>query len=590
MLTYKSIKYNFLLGGLLLLFGLLNSSCASSRKSASRITASTESHFSPEEQRHYNYFFLEAMRMKQKGNYDATFELLRHCLQLNPQAASALYEISQFYWALKKNDQAEQYMKMAAQADPENFWYKQTLAAYYQQATQFDKAIDVYEQMAVQFPTRQEILMALTDLYNRVNNYPEMIHSLDRLEVIQGKSEELSMNKFRVYILMNDQKKAFDEMENLAKEYPYDLRYRTVLGDLYLNNGKPETAYSTYQQVLDKEPDNPMALISLANYYEKTGQDELYQQQIDTILLKKSVASNTKLEIMRQCIMRSEQSDRDSTKIIDLFERTLQQPQTDAQLNMLYAQYLISKNMLKESIPVLNNILTIDPENTAARMQLLGYAIRDNNPQEVIRICKPATEYTPEILEFHFYLSMAYLQTEQKEEAITTLEKAIALINEQTDKKIASDLYSFIGDLYHEKKQDAKAYAAYDSALAYNPDNVGVLNNYAYFLTLENKDLDKAEEMSFRTIKAEPKNATFLDTYAWILFIKGRYTEAKLYIDSALQNGGTESPDEVEHAGDIYYHCGEKEKALEFWEKAKELGVESKTIDRKIQLKKYIKP
>lgn len=592
--AYNFIKYNFLLPGLLLLFGLLGSSCASTRNKTSHTSSPIKqqavNQLSPEAQRQYDYFFLEAMRMKQKGNYDATFELLRHCLQLNPQAASALYEISQFYLALKKEEQAEQSMKKAVQAEPNNFWYQQILAAYYQQSTKFDKAIEVYEQMANQFPNRPEVLMALTELYSRVNKYPEMIHSLDRLETIQGKSEEISMNKFRVYLLMNDQGKAFEEMENLAQEYPYDLRYRTVLGDLYLNNDKPEEAYSTYRKVLDQEPDNPMALISLANYYEKTKQDELYRQQLDTILLKNTVTSNTKLEILRQCIVRSEQTDRDSTQIIALFDRALQQPQTDAQLYMLYTQYLVSKNMLKESVPVLNQILAIDPENTAARMQLLGYAIRDNDPQEVIRVCKPATEYTPEILEFHFYLSLAYLQTKQEDEAIAALEKGIGQGNEQSDKKMMSDLYSFLGDLYHNKQEEVKAYAAYDSALVYNPDNVLVLNNYAYFLSLENKQLDKAEEMSYRTIKAEPKNATYLDTYAWILFIKGRYTEAKLYIDSALQNGGMESPDELEHAGDIYFHCNDREKALEFWKKAKELGVESKTIDQKIKLKKYIKP
>ena len=121
----------------------------------------------------------------------------------------------------------------------------------------------------------------------------------------------------------------------------------------------------------------------------------------------------------------------------------------------------------------------------------------------------------------------------------------------------------------------AEAYAAYDSALVYNPNNIATLNNYAYYLSVERKDLDKAEEMSYRTVKAEPENATYLDTYAWILFEKERYTEARIYIEQAMRNGGDTSQVIVEHCGDIYYMLDEKDKALEYWKKAEGMGSQS---------------
>ena len=147
---------------------------------------------------------------------------------------------------------------------------------------------------------------------------------------------------------------------------------------------------------------------------------------------------------------------------------------------------------------------------------------------------------------------------------------------------------------------NAEAYAAYDSALVYKPDNIGALNNYAYYLSVERKQLDKAEEMSYKTVKAEPKNATYLDTYAWILFEKGKYAEARIYIDQALQNGGDQSSVVVEHCGDIYYKSGEPEKALEYWKQAEKLAAEPtenesesrsdkelKLLKKKIANKKY---
>eukprot|EP00825_Cyclidium_porcatum_P010542 TRINITY_DN15399_c0_g1_i1.p2 TRINITY_DN15399_c0_g1~~TRINITY_DN15399_c0_g1_i1.p2 ORF type:complete len:149 (+),score=23.71 TRINITY_DN15399_c0_g1_i1:186-632(+) len=145
-----------------------------------------------------------------------------------------------------------------------------------------------------------------------------------------------------------------------------------------------------------------------------------------------------------------------------------------------------------------------------------------------------------------------------------------------------------MGDIYHTKKQDALAYAAYDSSLVYNANNVGALNNYAYYLSVEKKNLDKAEEMSYKTIKVEPDNGTYLDTYAWILFEKGKYTEAKIYIDDAMKKGGDKSDVVTEHCGDIYFMNGAREDAVKYWIKSREMGNKSEILKKKIEQKKYI--
>ena len=262
-------------------------------------------------------------------------------------------------------------------------------------------------------------------------------------------------------------------------------------------------------------------------------------------------------------------------------------------------QYMISKKMEKESVPVLNQILSIDPENKPARLQLLSYAIRDNDMDEVVRVAAPALEYNPDAMEFYYYLGLAYYQKKETEKALDVFRKGIRQVNEKSDKNIVSDFYAILGDIYSTKEMKAEAYAAYDSALVYNPDNIATLNNYAYYLSVERKDLDKAEEMSYRTVKAEPENATYLDTYAWILFEKARYTEARIYIEQAMRNGGDTSQVIVEHCGDIYYMLGEKDKALEYWKKAEGMDpaddgstprteAELKRLKRKIALKKYI--
>ena len=551
--------------------------------------ALAQSSLTPEQQRKYDYFFLEAMRLKEKKDYASAFGLLQHCLDIHPNAASALYEVSQYYMFLRQVPQGQEALEKAVANAPDNYWYSQGLASLYQQQNELDKAVTLLEQMVVRFPAKQDPLFNLLDLYGRQEKYDEVISTLNRLEKRMGKNEQLSMEKFRIYLQMKDDKKAFQEIESLVQEYPMDMRYQVILGDVYLQNGKKQEAYDVYQKVLAAEPDNPMAIFSMASYYKQTGQEELYQQQLDTLLLNKKVTPDTKVGVMRQMIVENEQADKDSTQIIALFDRIMKQEQDDPQIPMLYAQYLLSKNMESESVPVLEQVVDLDPTNKAARMMLIGAAVKKEDYKQIIKVCEPGIEATPDALEFYYYLAVAYNQAEKPDSVISICKRALEHTTADSKKEIVSDFYSILGDMYHTQKQMKEAYAAYDSALVYNPSNIGALNNYAYYLSVERRDLDKAEEMSYKTVKAEPNNATYLDTYAWILCEKGNYAEARIYIDNAMNSeGGDKSDVIVEHCGDIYYMTGDVDGALTYWKKALEMGSESKTLKQKIEKKKYI--
>ena len=547
-----------------------------------------QSSLTPEQQRKYDYFFLEAMRLKEKKDYASAFGLLQHCLDIHPNAASALYEVSQYYMFLRQVPQGQEALEKAVASAPDNYWYSQGLASLYQQQNELDKAITLLEQMAVRFPGKQDPLFNLLDLYGRQEKYDEVISTLNRLEKHMGKNEKLSMEKFRIYLQMKDDKKAFQEIESLVQEYPMDMRYQVILGDVYLQNGKKQEAYDVYQKVLAAEPDNPMAIFSMASYYKQPGQEGLYQQQLDTLLLNKKVTPDTKVSVMRQMIVENEQADKDSTQIIALFDRIMKQEQDDPQIPMLYAQYLLSKNMEAESVPVLEQVVDLDPTNKAARMMLVGTAVRKEDYKQIIKVCEPGIEATPDALEFYYYLAIAYNQAEQPDSVVSICKRALEHTTADSKKEVVSDFYSILGDMYHTQKQMKEAYAAYDSALVYNPSNIGALNNYAYYLSVERRDLDKAEEMSYKTVKAEPNNATYLDTYAWILFEKGNYAEARIYIDNAMKSDDEKSDVIVEHCGDIYYMTGDVDGALSYWKKALEMGSESKTLKQKIEKKKYI--
>ena len=184
-------------------------------------------------------------------------------------------------------------------------------------------------------------------------------------------------------------------------------------------------------------------------------------------------------------------------------------------------------------------------------------------------------------------MGIGYFQQEKYEEALDVYRKGLGVIPKENG-RLMSDFYGQIGDLHYQMNNMPEAYKAYDEALKYNDKNVVVLNNYSYFLTLEKKDLKRAERMSAQCIKLEPDNATYLDTYAWIFFTQGNYKLAKIYIESAISKDTTNSAELVDHYGDILFMNGDKDKAVEQWKKARSMGKESKTLDKKIKEEKYI--
>ena len=387
-------------------------------------------------------------------------------------------------------------------------------------------------------------------------------------------------------------------MKQLADQYPNDYGYRCLYANTLYQNGQQKKAVALYEGVLKEEPDNRMAQLAMLAYYHDQ-KDTLRQRQMtERILFNKTTTQQDRIALLRQVIAETEQQGGDSTRVLQLFHRMMDTEEADADIALFCATYMNLKKMPQDSIrPVLERALEIAPDNAAARLQLVSYAWQAEDKDRVIALCRDARQYNPDEMAFYYYQGIAYYQKDQLDDALNAFQNGISVITDQSDPDIVSDFYAVMGDIMHQKGMEQEAYAAYDSCLVWKDDNIGCLNNYAYYLSEKGQQLDKAEQMSYRTIKAEPKNATYLDTYAWILFMQKRYSEARIYIDQTLQCDSDSSAVLLEHAGDIYYHVGESEKAVALWQQALDkTSAQSEVKDqrkqvliRKIKLKKYVK-
>ena len=542
----------------------------------------------------YDSYFLQALVQREKGNADAAFDLLQHCIKINPQAAEAYYFLAQYYQMLRSDSTnlktAQQYILKAAELEPDNATFLETVAQSYIRQAEYEKAIPVMERLYNQDKSREELLEMLFELYQQTDNNDKAIETLNRLEAAEGKSERLSYAKSEIYTNMGNKKAAIAEMKQLAQQYPNDLNFKGMYADMLLRNDEEEQALKLYNEILAEEPDNTRAQVSLRSYYRVQGEIEKADSLTEVILLNKNTTNEQRIYLMRQMVADSERADGDSTQILNMFHKMLAGPQKNADIATLCAAYMDLKKMPRDSVrAMLQTVLSIAPDNAAARLQLVSFAWDRKDHQEVITLCQDARQYNPEEMAFYYYQGMAYYQEEDKDKALEAFQNGIGVITPESNPAIVSDFYAVMGDLLHQKGLARKAFEAYDSCLQWKDDNIMCLNNYAYYLSELDEQLDKAEQMSYKTIKAEPKNATYLDTYAWILFMQGRYAESKVYIDQALQNDSDSSAVITEHAGDIYIQNKEPERAVELWKQALLLDPQNKILIRKIKQRKYIK-
>jgi len=547
---------------------------------------------STDDQRKFDYFFYEMLTSKVTGDYASTYDYLQYCMRIDSTNAAVLYELGNFYNSLQKKGEAYIYYSKAVRYSPDNFYYNMAFAAMSVDQQDFKTAADIYQRLIKENPNKIELYLYLSEVYRMDGDFPHSIEALNDLERTMGMDEKITIQKFKLYSALNDKKKAYEEVQKFIEKNPDDIRYYLLLGNLYLEDGKTKEAYVALTKAKLLDADNPLLITSLANYYEVTNNREAADSELRTALFNSKVDVDTKIGIITQYIGILQQNKQSTELANPLLDSLMVEYPQEANFNLLYGNLLMLQEKKTEANFQYRLYAEANPTNPLAWEQLLQSTDMDSI-DVLIDVCQSAISYLPEEPLFYFYLSIGQYQKKEYQEALETLDKGIVYADPEKNAMLLSEFYSQKGSLYHELGVTDSVFIEYERALEYNPQNLLVLNNYAYYLSLARKDLDKAEKMSSITIKAEPTNPTYLDTYGWVLFEQGAYTMAKIYIEKAVTYSKEKeeevSSEVLEHYGDVLYKTGEPEKALEYWMQAKEKESDSKTLDKKIETKTFVK-
>lgn len=500
------------------------------------IAQTMESEFNgkPDKKKNATYFS-NGLQSKYREDTDGAIRNFEQALRYMPDDAASMFELSEQYYNAGRLEDAFKMIQKAAEIDPENKWYQMRLGLFYRELGQYDDFINLYETLTKTYPDDLDMLSELIDAYLITEKYDKALAKMDVLEEQVGQNEFITQQRLGIYKQQGQTKKLIAELEKLIEEEPENARYYSMLAQVYAENGKEKEALKTYEKIKEINPSDPYINISLLEFYEKNGDKEKAFNELLAAIRNKNLDLATKANIWDYWV----QNINNLTRLSQLSEQTRQcgeafiETHPDSKIGyLILGSYYMSIENATQAKELYQKTLAIDSTDFYGWQNLIISESRLNENENVRQHAIAALKYYPMQPVFYWYAGVASAVQQMNDDAITYLEKGRRYT---TDKVQMANFDAFLGDLYHEQGDEEKAFDAYERTLRNDPDNVLVLNNYAYYLAVKGQDLDKALEMSTKAIAAEPDNPTYLDTHAWVLYMRGDYKEAEKHMKKALK-------------------------------------------------------
>lgn len=525
-------------------------------------------------------YFSKGLECKFQNDLGCAIDNFQKALQESPDDHASMFELSLLYRTRGQYEEGFELIKKACELDTINKWYKIQLAKFYKQQFDYESFINIYDKLLDEEPDNLEYLEAYIDAYSKIGDYEKLSDKLNEIEKKIGINEFISLSKINIYSYTGDNASVLMEMEKLSNAFPYEPRYMLMLAEAYMKEKRDKDALPLYLKVKQQNPEDPYINISLLEYYQKQGElDKAFDEFILSIK-NKELDYKTKTQIYEFWFEGKENDENITEQAKEVAEAFLEtHPDKEIGYYIKGTIYYNEENYEKAQEYYLNSIQK-DSTSFTSWVKLAFTDIELQDYENLYKHSATALRIYPEYAVFYLFNGAALTEKEQYEEAIKMYEKGRMM---SPNIEMTLDFDTYISDIYNILGEKEKMYRQYDKILKYDPENVYVLNNYAYFLSLDNVRLEEALKMSAITINKEPKNATYLDTYAWVLYKLGRYKEAKKWMEKALDYEDYPQGTYYEHYGDILYQLGDTKKAVQNWKKAKKLGDTSEFIDMKIK-------
>lgn len=523
------------------------------------------------------FYFIEGEKFYLTEDFAKAVEMFGRSLEVDPSNAAAHYKLSEIYIKGGELIKALPSAMKTLELDPNNKYYYLLNANLQTQLGNYPQAALHYEDMFLKFEGNEDYLYDLALIYQYSGDYDKAIETYDKVEDYYGKQIEVTREKQKIYIKLGQYTELYQEWESLieAKE---DEQSLLEFAELLIHRSDEKKAAEYIERAIELNPENPQSYMSLSDLYRIEGE---YKKAMENLRIP-----------FESGLLGYEQKLQSLAIFIELLPDESIQSNVDELIVLLqenhpnrFQSYAIAGDMhykLGDKQKALDSYLKSvekDDTNFSVWQNIINIENERANYEAVINHAEDALEVFPNQAILYFYQGSAHLLQKDYQSAIAILEHGSKYARVNPD--LAAVFFGQLGDAYNGIGDHVQSDKAFDVALKNQPNNEYVLNNYSYYLSLRNEDLDKAFMMSEKLVKRFPENPTYLDTHGWVLYKQGKYKEAKKFLELATEKSST-SGIIFEHYGDVLFKLGQKNEAIKQWEKARVIGTASKLIDKKI--------
>ena len=574
-----TVKINILLFFVIICLGACSSIKTVSQKSDTQLNAYTDGDISYKNQFRFKSMFFESQRLESLEEFDKAAALMEECLSIDPFNADAHYEMAMLYVAVERIEDALFHAKKSSELNPNNEWVTQLLSQLYQISGNIDGELNAYKDLIRKDPSNIEYLFLLATAHSKNGSYKKAIQVYNEIESKTGVSEELSVTKEYLYITMGNVDLAAAEIMKLIAAFPNEIRFLGMLAELYQANNLTEKSIAIYNDILKVEPKNSAANVALAEHY-RVNNNHLKAFEYLAFCFDNDVFDlQAVFQILSSYFQMAINEQKYLDPLLSLLEKALINHPNEAPFHVLSGDVYFQLNDSKKAFEAYEKSLNFGVTDFLIwnRYLILGVEL-----QEYDRVYKNgvrAIELHPIQPTLYLFTGFAASYNKEYEKAITFFNKGLNYV--VNNRPLKAEFYNYLGDAYHFFGNVKKSDECYEKSLDLISDNVVVLNNYSYYLSLREKNLEKAERMSKQCVELSPNQPTYQDTYGWVLYKLKRFNEAKKWLQKAVEGDG-KSPVIIEHYGDVLYQLNQKKEALEYWKKAKNAGGDSELLNKKV--------
>lgn len=511
----------------------------------------------------FNEVYVEALKQKLLGNGGDALKYLEQCIKINPKSDASYYQMAQIVIGSGDIKNGKKYLIKALSINEENMWYLTMLAGLYYQEKNIDSSIICYEKVIKYYPEKENLQLTLGNLYAEDKKFGKANSIFESFDKKYGINEASTFSSVKNLISEGKYDDAMVKAMALLKEHPDEVEYNGILADIYREKGENQKALEVYKKLLDRNPDDARVQLKLCDFLlmEKRYNDLFIL--LNTVLLNNKVDKESKITLMAKIIEIPElDKELEEKEIISLMMLEVNY-KDDNIIPLLRPELMIKENKVVEATERLEEIIKENPENYYAWEKLLIGYLQLKNYNKLYTLGEECAMKFNTSLPAKLLYANGSLETGKFSIALVELKKAEILAGENKD--LMLQVLTMRADVYYHMKDYAKAFETFEEALKNNNDDLTVINNYAYYLAEQNKNLKEAEVMARKVIEKEKGNTTFLDTYGWVLYKRGKLKEAAKVMESVISKGEKSDAVWYEHYGYILKKQNKCKEAVYNW-------------------------